>query len=333
MSPRVIDAQNMSAIVGILTLCCMLFLIPNISSAQSFIGGSNDIQLTTDTQFPEPNTSVQISLNDYTVETVGATIQWYVDGVEKTESRNDRSITVTTGGVGVKTTLRAVVSRTNGPQLSASLSIIPNIIDIILETNTYIPSFYKGKALPSEESPLRAIAVVHDNSSTPDNSYVYKWSIGTTVLSGGPLKGKNVLEFTPPRYTSGGLTVEVFDTSGTPLGKKTIPLSRVAPELHFYEHNPLRGLYEREITSPHALIGDETTIYGEPFFINTQALERDANFEWEIDGTDTSSDPGQPNTITLRHVGGVGNAQIDLRVLTKSKIPQLLGGSFQLLFE
>lgn len=294
--------------------------------------GQNGIKLTSSPTYPGPNSSVTVSLDDYSVESIGATITWYVDGIELSDNQNERSITLETGSVGEKIPVRVVLSRTNAPTLSSSLTLTPTVVDVTIETNTYVPAFYAGRALPSNDSPIRAVAVVHDGTGAADTTYSYKWSMGSTVFNAGAVKGKNVFEFTPERYTQAPLIVEVFKADGSQIARKSIDLLVMDPELHFYEQSPLQGLFEREVSSPYTLIGEETTIYGEPYYINAQMQDSDANFTWKINGNPTQNDGTAPNAITLRQVGGGGEAQIGLHVITKRQIPQFVEDAFQILF-
>ena len=146
--------------------CSILFANVSTSHAQSFLGQTDPVQLIPNPEFPTPKSQITISLNDYSVETTGANITWYVNNIEDASFRNERSISITTGALGEKTTVRVVLTRSNAPALSSSITIVPTVVDIVLEANTYVPNFYKGRALPSTESRVRAIAVVHDNSTT-----------------------------------------------------------------------------------------------------------------------------------------------------------------------
>lgn len=312
---------------------CAILLSPEISEAQSFAGGGAGIQLLADPPFPGPDSSVLISLDDYTIDTMGADISWYINGTVNPTYRNEREITIQTGKLGEKTTIRVVLSWNNIPSLTNTLVIQPMVVDVILETDTYVPDFYHGRALPSDESPLRAIAVVHGDDSVADTAYTYKWSMGRDVFSGGPVKGKNVVEFTPPLYNSNPILLQVYNNDGVQVGRKQLELPRVQPELHFYERSPLRGLSTREVSNPLSLIGEEVTIYGEPYFINSKLRESDIGFTWKINGTDTPHDATQLNSVTLRHVGGQGSADIGLSVLTKTQIPQFIESRFKMLFQ
>ncbi|HEU4677396.1 MAG TPA: hypothetical protein VFS75_01605 [Candidatus Paceibacterota bacterium] len=282
--------------------------------------------------FPAPHESVEVSLSDYAVDTVGADIFWYVDGAELPNTRNARSVIVTAGAIGETKTVRADLVRKNAPTLSAATVIRPAVVDLVLEAATYVPDFYRGRALPSDGAPIRAVAVVNDGTDAPESSYTYKWSESGDVLLGGPVKGKNVLDLTMTRYRKETLSVEVINDDGDTIGKRTIPLVSAEPTLIFYEHSPLRGLLERAMSDVNPLIGDEMTVYGEPYFLDARTTRNDGDFTWTIDGTEAPAD-GAPNALTLSKEGTTGSASIDLRIVTKRAIPQLLRGGFTIFFD
>ena len=306
--------------------------VPYTASAQSFTGGSPGISIASNPQFPGAYTDTIITLDDYQLNTAGATISWFVDSVEQTVFRNARSVTVTTGAIGEKSVVSVALTRTNAPALSTSITLVPTEVHIILEAHTYVPSFYKGRALPNIGSPVRAIAIIEDGTKSAPGTYSYTWSEENTVLFGGPLKGKYAYEFTMPRYGTKQLSVEVTDGMGKSAGRGVVSLKATDPELHFYEQSPLRGLSQKVVGNPLSLIGEETTIYGEPYFINAKMNQSDASFTWKIKNVVANQESADPNAITLQKVGESGTSQISLEVLTTRQIPELLKGAFNLVF-
>jgi hypothetical protein len=154
-----------------------------------------------------------------------------------------------------------------------------------------------------------------------------------SALFGGTLKGKNILDIQMPHYNDSILSVEIFTEDGSKIGEGDVLLTHTEPELHFYEHNPLRGLSERELVSPFRLLSEETTLYGEPFFIDAHPTGKDATYTWSLNNETIIQDTPVPNALTLQHVGGGSESTIDLRVITKKTIPQLVTKAFHVIFE
>lgn len=283
-------------------------------------------------QHPEPHEEVVVSLNYYGIDLFGSTILWYKDDALQHDATNQRSFSFTAGSIGEKTTLRAVVTLREGKVLSVTRVVSPALVDLIIESDTYVPPFYKGRSLPSREADMRAIAVVHDGSGVADSTYTYKWSLSNSVLFGGPVGGKNVAELTIPRYDNKRLTVEVFDEDGSPVAKNSVVLRTQEPELHFYELNPLRGLGQKALGSQYVLLGEESTISGEPYYLSPDDLD-EVNVSWKLDGQSANSVEGRPNQLTLERVGeGSVRARVGLEIITNALLPQFVRGALDLVF-
>lgn len=290
----------------------------------------SDAHLEVTPNSPGPNSGISVSLNAYTMDTVGAQIFWYLNGKELANFKNERSIVLTTGALGTSQSVRAVISK-GGISVPVETKISPVVVDVVLESNTHVPVFYRGRALPSGDSRVRAIAVVNDGTSRTPGEYSYEWKYNDTVLFGGSVRGKQTAEFLMPLYQDNRATVSVFDSRGALVGKKTLVLFPQEPELLFYEDNPLRGISRRAVSDKLFLLGEETTVNAEPYFMNTNSPEGRASYEWRLDGVVTNSN-GDPRTITLRRSGDSGQSNLGLSVVTEGKIPQLLRGTIGIFF-
>lgn len=308
------------------------FTHENTASAQLLPAQNTDIYISSDPPFPTPFTETTLSLDDYSQSSLGATITWYIDGVEQKNVRNEHSIQVESGDLGEKQVVTARLSRNGIAVASATYTIQPITITIILEANTYVPSFYKGRALPSADSVIRAIALVNDNSNTAQESYSYKWRLNETVFYDGPVKGRNTAVFSVPHFGDGKLSLEVYDTLGKVIGEEQVTIKTVQPIFHFYEESPLRGLSGKAITSTLPLIGDETTVRAEPYYLNTQSIVANVvDFVWKLNNKVVTTDVR--NAITLGRQGNAGNAQVTAEVSTKERVPQRIQDSFKVTFE
>ena len=185
-------AINRLFLVSVGVFFCF-FLNITESSAQS-LGG---ISLSSIPQVPEPYESVKVSLDQYGVNTFGASIRWYLNNEEQVSFRNERSMTFETGGLGETSVVNVAVSREGAPTLTVTRVYYPALVDMIVEAETYIPSFYKGRALPSKDSDIRVVTVLNGLPKSP-SQYAYKWMLGTQVLFGGPVRGKTTAEITGP---------------------------------------------------------------------------------------------------------------------------------------
>ncbi len=326
-------STRIGLLVSISIAVCSFFGITMLAFAQFTPFGGGALQLTLSPQSPTPHSVVVVSIDDYSVDTTGATISWYVDGTEQASSKNERSIRIGTGDVGDERTVRAVVTRNGASTLSSTRTILPTSVDIITEAHTYVPQFYKGRALQSKNSNVRAIVVVNDGTNKSQSAYTYKWLLDGAVLFGGPTKGKNVIDVSLSTFGDGELSVEVTNDEGESVGKGITQISPVDPQIHFYEYSPLRGLSLREAKSPFTFVNDEITLFGEPYYLNSPIHADRANFSWKIDGIAVQSDVKVPNAILLQRTGGAGESAVEYSVTTKGTVPQYAEGMLRLIFD
>ncbi len=320
-------------VLAALVVCTFLYSILVMQvSAQSAIGGTSSLKLVLNPSLPNPSETVIVSLDDYALDTTGSRINWFVDGIEQKDQVNSRSISVPLGSLGEKTTVRVTLTRNGALGLSVTRTIIPSAVDVIIEANTSVPSFYRGRALPSEMSVIRAIAIPHTGTKTSRTAYTYKWSLGSTVLFGGPQLGKYAIETTLPRYNSYPLTVEVFDANGASVARGTAMVGTKRPELYFYEESPLRGLRERALVSPAPLVSQETTIHGALYYVDLGTTLGKESYAWSISGASVPLNAHEGSMLTVEKKGS-GIARLGLTIGSIDAGTQYAQDEIELSFE
>lgn len=309
-----------------LSFAALFFALP--TSAQLL---TQSAVLETNPRTPAPFSNVEISLNAYSMNTAGASIRWYVDGTEVTSAQNERSMTLQTGALGKTQSVRAAVSIPNAGSFSATKSITPTVIDLIVEGDTLVPTFYKGRALPTSGEPLTVVAIPQNGSGKSAASYSYRWQMDQQTLFGGPVLGKHRIDITMPQYAS-VLSVVVYDAAGLEVGSSALNLFPARAELYFYEENPLRGLSSKAVTPTATLIGEESTFRAQPYFMAANIFNNPLA-TWSINGGEVSTNETDAGAITLRKEGGSGTALIDFSISNPAQPLQYIENSFNLYFE
>ena len=310
-------------------LCTLVFItvffLPLQSNAQSLgaLSAHSGSSLVLSPRYPEPNQEVTISLNDFTINTQGAKIQWFINGEHKAAFDNQRSIQHITGPLGSTDTILARTTLPNGSVLKAKKNITPIRIDMLVEADTLAPPFYKGRTIPSSGSLVRVTAIPFTGKTKSPTSYSYIWKIGNNVQQGGSVYGKNFTTFTPGFEKNVHVSVDVIDKSGTRVGQKSISIPITDPELYFYEINPLRGISQTAMRSPYIFIGDEMQIRAEPYFIDKNILKKNPLLQWKLNGKTIKNPSGDPQEITLRKEGDSGSFTLEFHI---RNLQQLLQG-------
>lgn len=279
--------------------------------------------------FPAPEEKTVVSLNDYSINSTGARVEWYVDGVLVSEANNKRSVTVTAPKLGSSMTVTARFLFPSGRVSEAVHTVRPIQIDVIIEPLTRTPAFYKGRSLASQQATIRAIAMAYsDESGLPAEGFSYKWKTSSGIIEGGVLFEGNVVEYTPPLRRSATISLEVYDNNGTLVGTKMVNIPLIQPRVNFYEVNPLRGQSNIAVGNPFRISASEVTMRAEPYHTSFEALQDPAQeIRWRLGGVevDTGADPF---LITLREQGGPGRSIIDWTFRSPLKQLQSISGAF-----
>ncbi len=321
-------AKEIVFCIGLLLLA-LIGSLGNTAHAQSVAGA---VGLKVDPSFPEPESVAKVTLDAYTLRTDGATIRWYVNDVEQVAYLNERSIEIRVGEIGETVVVVAKVTRVEGGAFTVKRAITPIGVDVVIEAETYVPPFYRGRALGGAQSDIRIIAIPQVGKNVNPANLSYRWQTTDGLLFGGPIKGKQAITLTVSPFTGNFVTVTILDENGDAIGSKRIPYGSVNSELYFYEENPLRGLNEIAIKESLPLVGDETTIHGEPYYLSKDTTAPFMDFEWRINGTVVENTNQDQHTITLRKSGNSGSAQIGFQALAKTTLPRYVKNSFNISF-
>lgn len=300
----------------------LLCFLPLFSYAQIEANGLLNNALSIDLQpsFPSPGEPFTVNLNDYGGEAYGANINWYYGDTQLDWALNKRSITLSAPAAGKAVTIKAKLQKPNGSVELVSTTIAPFYLDIIIEPQTHVPSFFQGRSLPSPDSTINATALI---SSGPllTGEYLYTWKINDTVIQGGALRGGNRVSFTMPQDSYSVLSVTATKLDGAVIAKRAIALPSVSPKLLFYEVSTLYGVLETALKSPFPILANSATLRAEPYYLDSGVFNNPTVANWYIDETIVQSGTN-PYDITLEKTGDSRQTELMFRVQSTTKLLQ-----------
>lgn len=314
-------------------LCTFFIATPNAQAqvGQNVLGSGSELQVSP--AFPEPGDAITISVNNYSLNTQGAQYRWYINGVENTAARNSRSVTLQAGPLGDSAIVRVDTTLATGATISNSKTITITQVDMLVEADTLVPSFYKGLPLPSSGSVTRVTAIPFLGAGSADpSSYSYTWKVGDTVVSGGSQYGKNSVTFTSGFQKSIEVSVDIYDNTGALVTKKTTIVPIAEPALYFYEVNPLSGIIERTLGKGYIMSGQEMTVRAEPYFMDRRFMLGPHLTEWKLNNTTITNPSDDEQEIVLRRSGQSGSFTISYQVRNLSQLLQGTKGSVTINF-
>ena len=147
-------------------------------------------------------------------------------------------------------------------------------VEIIVEADTYIPSFYMGRAEPTSGNSMRAIAIPLE---ADPSSFTYRWK-----LNGQPLTSNGQVVIFPAPIGDNFLLEVTILNNGVFWSERSETIALSKPEIVFYEENALRGIGTIAIKNDYSLIGAEASVTAEPFFVG-RGSQNSLQGNWKID--------------------------------------------------
>lgn len=310
----------------LLFLVCPFGVLAQIG-ANSFI--NTDLTLEVQPTFPQPGEQVTLTLNDYGGSYYGASLEWYSNDTLIVGATNKRSVIVTAPSIGEKVAVSVVLKSSGGLSASVKQIIAPIYSDIIVEPQTHVPGFYKGRALPSAGSTVNLTALLSDGGSL-GTDFVYTWSVNEDMLEDGPLRGRDKISFVAPQDKELFISLQVARPSGDIIANRSIYIASMRPELHFYEVNALYGVETRAIKKDFTMIGNSATIKAEPYYLDSQVFNRPDLLEWKINSARVPNQSGNPYELMLEKTGTAGKARMEFHVRSTLDFLQGTRGEFNI---
>lgn len=327
--------ENISLVfIGTLIFLGILVFSPKLSNAQ-FEGFSIDPTVIKDTdidvalvpEVPGPNQNVKMYISSYYTNVNKAVITWSLNGKESVSGTGKTTFSFTTGDIGTTTEVGIIMIVEEGTRVDKKLLIVPSQVDLLWEApNSYVPPFYKGKALAIKESKVRIVALpVEKDGSVNPTTKVYNWKKNNKVDQGNSGYGKYSFVITNA-YVNVTDTVELGVSGGNGgAGVATLPINYTDAKIMVYEKNPAYGLLlNRLLNNGFSLTNGEMTVSAEPFYFSKykdSVTEKNMQYRWIINGT-LVTPPEKSNELTLRGSANNGTANISIAITNISTLFQ-----------
>lgn len=298
------------------TIICLGLVIPFFSFA-----GVVDISLSP--QNPEPLERVGAILNGPLIDFDKSEIYWYINEELQSYGIGEKSFSFTAGEAEEKTILDVVVVTNEGKRFDLQKTITPTSVDLLWEAQTYTPPFYRGKALPTEGSSVKIVAM--PNTQDINVKYIYTWGVDGNF----PLvdhSGYNRTSFVTSGLETGysrKVKVSIASFDGSKNAKKQLKISSVDPEPILYENNILKGSFWRQaLYDIKEISGDSLSLKVEPYFFSKTDFQ-DSNLEyiWLINQQNINEDNTQDREMIITKPKDYekGKQQAQLRIYVKNK--------------
>lgn len=292
--------------------------IKDFSYAELQVGVQNeDIIVNVSPRNPEPYQNTTITITSYSTDLNKASITWQ-KGKELLLSGTGRT-SYSFKTTGPNTTM--VFDITIKPAGSISMinkrvSISPSEIELLWEpVNSYTPPFYKGKALPTKGSSIKAVAIPNTNTIKSNlGSISYTWKNNNEVVEDSSGYNKNYYLFKDDIYSGDGnnITVVASSVENNYTAEKSINIPIYSSRVLFYKKSPTEGvLYNNNIKNNYIMSEDEMTVVAEPYYLDIKNKWNAFSYDWKINGSAIQT-PLSKTELTIRPSSRGGYATINV---------------------
>jgi hypothetical protein len=271
---------------------------------------SEDVSLNINPKQPSANETVTATISSYVADLNKALISWSLNGQTVVVGVGKKTFSFKTGESGSQTVIAVKIDTANGFSTNKQITITPASIDVLWEaSDSYVPPFYKGKALTSSEGIVKAVALLN---STQSSGVSYNWKVNNKSKIDSSGYGKNFYLLKKSYLDKSNIIqVDASNLSGNTVGSGQIEIGTGNPKIVFYKKDSLLGTNWVEALQDGFFIKQSgETVVVEPYFISPKDLNSsDLNLTWSLGGSDIST-PEIKNELSIKPESKGGSSKI-----------------------
>lgn len=199
-------------------------------------------------------------------------------------------------------------------------------VDILWQAQTHTPNWYQGKALPTIQSYVKAVAI---NAPVGSN---YGWYVNfeKDLISSGP--AKNSFIFKIENYEEHVVSLKLSDQNGAVIAEKNviIPIEQNEPKILFYQEDALLGpSFNQALQESFVMASETLKLKAEPYFFSKDDY---LSFEWKMNEKELASQQNDRSLI-LRKPETSGSSLISLFIQNMTNVLQRTNKQIRINYE
>jgi hypothetical protein len=310
------------SLIGLLVLIISWSILPHGANAAS----PDDTLVNVVPQNPAPNQNTSITLSSFVNNLDSVLITWSVNGKNVSSGIGKKTFLVNAPALGGETDVVATIAFPDGI-VEKKIVIKPSVMVLLWQADdSYVPPFYKGKAMPSPSSEVKVVAMPEIKNSSgivnPKNM-LYAWKLDFTNNQDGSGFGKNSFIYTND-YLDNSNNVEVtastMDQSQS--SDASIDIGTTQPKILFYKNDPGLGtIWQQALSDGHKVQGTEIMLAA-PYFISPKDIRIPSlTWTWSINDNFVNILGPEKNLLPIAAQPGVsGTSKIDLSINNSFKL-------------
>lgn len=297
-----------------------------------------DIDVNVDPEYPSAYQTVTMRLDSNSVDLNRYSIQWFVDEIPKLSGIGKRDFQITSGNYGSVTKIVAIIT-IDGTSIQKKITVAPQDITMLWEAvDSYVPPFYRGKKLASQESLIKVSAIPNfqgGNKSLGIDNAVFLWDRnGNKILNiGGYAKDSIVIQHNRLR-ASENIAAKVSTVSGGSSAKESITIPIIDPEIHWYTKNISNYRRLNSVDKGLRVVSGDTKIIAEPYFFSLDRNPEELGITWNMNNQELYLDPeSSKQEVLVRNPGQIGQSNFSVSIKNPKTFLQEAAKSVSIYFE
>lgn len=319
-----------------LALTALFFALPAAAQFDPTLYSSS-ISIGFSPAHPAPGDTVTLSAVGSGIDLSRSEVAWYVDDKEVAHGFGIASTQVQAGALGSRKAIELDIVPPSGSFLTAKATLAPTEVDLLISSDSYVPPFYRGRALPTVGTRIIAEAIprfaLPGGALVPDSQLVFTWRYNGDVLKNASGLGKSSASI-PIAHLFGGndIAVEARTQDGTLSGAAEVSLASREPLLDLYEDHPLYGLLFNNALSSGARIAEsEMTFAALPYFaLASGPADAHLTYSWRVNGSQVRASATSSNELTINADNSSGQAYLELDLSQNNNIYTSISGAWSL---
>ncbi len=308
-----------------IALCAWILFLPAQTHAQAgLLGIERSLSIRMAPQFPQSGDTVSLTVTSPILDISQSEVTWHSQKETLAEGRGVDTVYITLGALGTETTIEVFVT-TSDTNASGRVTIIPTEIDLLVDSDAYIPPFYRGRALPSVGTTVHFEAKPHfilpSGARIANEDIVFTWRKNKEIIPGLSGRGRATARIPIQHmYGSDVVSVDVRTDDYSLSNQATFTLTPIKPIVTLYQNHPLFGLmYHRALGAASAFTENEITFEAVPYFVQADdAADPALTLDWRVNGQAVPSGNTRESSITINADNSSGSALLQLRLTHKT---------------
>ena len=287
---------------------------------------------------PAPNENTVITLSSYVSDLDSVLISWLVDGKSVISGIGKKSFSINAPASGGENTVTARIALPDG-EIEQTITLRPAAVLLLWQAgDSYVPPFYKGKALPTPDSQIKIVAMPEIKNGTgfvdPKNM-VYAWKQDYTNNQNASGYGKNSFTYVNDYLeNSSNVSVVASTVDQKYSSEASINVGTTDAKILFYKNDASLGtIWEQALSDGYKIDGD-AIIEAAPYFISPQDIRIPTlTWVWSINDNMVDVTGVKKNSLPLKvQEGTSGTSKIKLDIENKYRIFGTASGEFSVTF-